>query len=466
MSETTGDSTRHASARPDELQRRLGLGDSTLLIVASVIGAGIFFAPGQVAELLPHPGWIAAAWLTGALISLAGALAFAELGALYPHAGGDYVYLREGIHPVAGFLVGWLTFFAIYAGTLAALAAALGEGLADWWGFGEPAVVPIAIAVTLGVSGINYLGVRWGAAANNFTSALKLTALVAFGALGPLFGDGDWGRLWTAPAATESVTSVAGGGISLLKFGMAMSPILFTYLGWNAAVYVASEIRKPERNVPTALVLGLAICSGVYLLMNGVYLYALPMNELAGVGNAGEAAASALFGGFGGTLLAIFVMISILGTLNATALVGPRIAYAMALDGLFFAGSERVSRQFRTPHIAIGVQAVVVVGLLLLLRNFPNALSFTTFAILLASVGDIAALYRLRRVRADLPRPYRTWGYPWVPGIYLLANVSIAVALAWGSPFECAVSFCMLLAGLPFYWFFARRSPSSASGVI
>jgi APA family basic amino acid/polyamine antiporter len=362
--------------------------------------------------------------------------------------------------------VGWLTFFAIYAGTIAALSAALGAGLADWWGLGEGAVVPIAIGVTLGVSGINYLGVRWGAAANNLTSALKLVALVAFGLLGPLFGDGDWGRLWATTASTDPVPSAANGSVTLLNFGLAMSPVLFTYLGWNAVVYVASEIRTPERILPRALVLGLAICSGVYLLMNAIYLYALPMSELSGVGNAGEAAASALFGGIGGSLLAIFVMVSILGTLNATALVGPRIAYAMALDGLFFAGSDRVNRQFRTPHVAIGVQAVVVVCLLLVLQNFPNALSFTTFAILLASIGDIAALYRLRRVRADLPRPYRTWGYPWVPGIYLLANVSIAVALAWGSPFECAVSFCMLLAGLPFYWFFARRRATSATGVI
>jgi APA family basic amino acid/polyamine antiporter len=451
--ETGGESSE---TRPDELERNLGLSDSALLIVASVIGAGIFFAPGQVAALLPHPGWIAAAWIAGALISLAGALAFAELGAMYPHAGGDYVYLREGIHPAAGFLVGWLTFFAIYAGTIAALAAALGQGLADWWGLGAGAVVPIAIGVTLASSAVNFLSVRWGATANNATSVLKLVALLAFCGLGPLIGEGDWSRIW-ATTPTEAVPAAAAGGVSFMNFGMAMSPVLFTFLGWNAAVYVASEIREPERNIPASLVLGLAICSAIYLLMNVVYLYALPMSELAGVGNAGEASATALFGAVGGSLLAVFVMVSILGTLNATVLVGPRIAYAMALDGLFFPGSERVTRDFRTPGVAIGIQAVVVVCLLLILRSFPNALSFTTFAILLASVGDIAALYRLRRVRAELTRPYRTWGYPWVPGAYLLANVSIAVALAWGSPFECAVSLCMLLAGLPFYWFFARR---------
>jgi APA family basic amino acid/polyamine antiporter len=433
----------------DRLERQLTLTDATLLVVASVIGAGIFFTPGQVAELLPAPGWIMAAWAAGALLSLAGALANAELGAMFPHAGGDYVYLREAFHPAAGFMVGWLSFFAIYAGTIAALASAFAGGLGARLGLGDAAVLAVGVGVTAAVSVINYLGVRRGAAANNLTSIFKIAALLAFVLVGPFTGAGDAERL-VAGAGGQ------GAGISAASFGQALSPVLFSYLGWNASIYVASEVRRPGRNIPLSLFLGLAICAFIYLLVNGVYIYALPMETLRGVPDAGEAAGMALFGTLGGTLVGLFVLVSVLGTLNATVLVGPRIAYAMALDGLFFRGVDRVHAGFRTPAVAITVQGAVSIALLLVLRSFPSALDFTVFAILLATVADIAALYRLRVSQPERERPYRAWGYPWVPGLYLLATAGIAAAMLIGSPFECAISVAMLISGLPFYWFFVR----------
>jgi len=432
----------------DRLLRELSLTDATLLVVASVIGAGIFFTPGRVAELLPAPGWIFAAWVAGGLLSLAGALANAELGAMFPHAGGDYVYLREGIHPVAGFLVGWLSFFAIYAGTIAALAAAFAEGLVQRLGGGEGATLGVAIATTALISALNYAGVRWGARANNLTSLLKIVALLAFVLLGPLLGGGDSTRVFRA--ADEGVS------FSLGAFGLALSPVLFSYLGWNASVYVASEIRDPGRNVPRSLFWGVGICTGAYLLVNAVYLYALPMAQLRGVSDAGEASALVLFGPLGGALVGAFVLVSVLGTLNATVLVGPRIPYAMALDRLFFAGVDRVSEAFRTPSLAILVQAGVAIALLLLLRTFPRALDFTTFAILLAMMGDVVALYRLRRLQPRRPRPYRAWGYPIVPALYLLALAAITLTMLFGRPYECLVGLALLAAGLPFYRWFQR----------
>ncbi len=428
-----------------------------MLVVASVIGAGIFFTPGQVAELLPSPGWIMAAWAIGALLSLAGALANAELGAMFPRAGGDYVYLREAFHPAAGFLVGWLSFFVIYAGTIAALASAFAEGFGARFGWGRAAIIGLAIAVTLAASAINYVGVRWGARANNATSAFKVGALLAFVVLGPLFGEGDAGRILAADPAVD-----VDHGISALTFGQALSPVLFSYLGWNASIYVASEIRNPNRNVPGSLFLGLAVCAGIYMLVNGVYLYALPMEALRGVPDAGEAAASALFGERGGALVGLFVLVSILGTLNATVLVGPRIAYAMALDRLFFPGVDTVHAVYRTPSVAIVVQAVVSVFLLIVLQGFPSALDFTVFAIVLATIADVCALYRLRVRDPERPRPYRAWGYPWMPALYLLANAAIAVAMLIGSPFECLVGLGMLAAGLPFYLIFRKQADDSA----
>jgi len=450
VSDPTPDAPAPDAHPRDRLSRELGLGDATFLVVSGVIGSGIFLTPGRIADLLPHAGWIFAAWLAGGLLSLAGALANAELGAMYPRAGGDYVYLREAFHPLAGFLVGWLSFFVIYAGTVATLAAGFASGLAEFVSLGAGGQIAVAIGVTWLTSVVNYLGVRYGALANNLTAVFKLGALVAFSLLGLLLGSGSFENL-RPPAG-------AAAGLSLSAFGLALSPVLFSYLGWNSSVYVASEIRNPARNLPWSLFLGVALCTLVYLLLNAVYLYALPVDALRGAPNAGEAAARALFGGLGGRLVAAFVLVSILGTLNATVLVGPRIAYAMALDGLFFRGIDRAHPSHRTPAGAIWVQAAMASAILLALETFERALDYTTFAILLATMADVAALYRLRQRQPERTRPYRAWGYPWVPGLYLVASGAVAGALLQSRPFECAMGLALLALGLPFYAFFVRRS--------
>ena len=440
----------------DRLRRVLSLNDATMLIVASVVGSGIFLTPGAVADRLPHPGVFMGAWLLGGLLSLAGALANAELGAMYPRAGGDYVYLREAFHPLAGFLVGWLSFFVIFSGTVATLAVAFAASVAPAFGLGPEAHVPLAIGVTAAMSAVNYVGVRWGARVNNLTSYAKIAALLAFAALGPLLGHGNAGNLLPVFAGATAT--------SLPALGLALSPILFSYLGWNSSVYVASEIERPERNVPASLFLGLGICTLLYMIVNGVYLYALPIDALRLESNAGEAAARALFGPIAGSLVAGFVVVSILGTLNATVLVGPRIAYAMGLDGLFPGGVDRAHPRFGTPHRAILVQALVSAGLIAFLETFRRVLDATTFAIVIASIADVVALFALRRRHPDRRRPYRALGYPWVPALYVLASTAIAVAMLAGSPLECAVALACLAAGLPFYALFTRwrASPPSA----
>jgi APA family basic amino acid/polyamine antiporter len=434
----------------DRLLRELSLVDATFLVVASVIGSGIFLTPGRIAELLPHAGLFLGAWVAGGLLSLAGALANAELGAMYPHAGGDYVYLREAFHPIAGFLVGWLSFFVIYAGTIATLATGFAAGAAQLVPLGGAAgQLALAVALVVGSSLLNYLGVRHGARANNVTSAIKVAALVAFAGAGVVLGGGDVHRL--VPTGTWP----AGVAPS---FGLALSPVLFSYLGWNASVYVASEIRDPARNVPRSLFVGLAVVTVVYLAVNALYLYAIPMATLRGTANAAETAAAALFGRASGGLVGVLVLTSILGTLNATILVGPRIAYAMALDGLFFRGIDQAHAVHRTPAAAIWLQAVASLVLVALLRSFPSALDYTTFAIVLATIADTAALYALRHRQPARPRPYHAWGYPWVPALYVVANVAIAVAMVAQRPRECGIGLATLALGLPFYWLFARRS--------
>jgi len=441
----------------DRLRRVLSLWDASMLVVASVIGAGIFLTPGRVAALLPDARWLLLAWGVGALLSLAGALANAELGAMFPRAGGDYVYLREGLHPAAGFLTGWLSFFAIYAGTIAALGVVLGEALSTAVGLGDAGVLPSSAGIVLLFSALNARSVRWGVRLNNLTSVAKLLALAAFAGLGPLLGDGSFAP-WLADAASGELETAGleEGGLGL-RFGRALSPILFSYLGWNASVYVASEIRDPGRNLPRSLFLGLGLCALLYLIVNAVYLYALPPAELIATTDAGEAAARALFGPIGGRLVAGFVLLSVAGSLNAMVLVGPRIVYAMALDGLFLGRAGRVHATRHTPAAAVWAQALTAVGLIAFLGSFPRALDFTVFAIVLASAADILALFALRLRRPELERPYRAWGYPVVPAVYLVVQLGIAGAILVGSPREAAVAIGMLAVGLLLYLAFARH---------
>jgi basic amino acid/polyamine antiporter, APA family len=435
----------------DRLQRSLGLHDAVFLVVASVVGSGIFLTPGAIAERLPHPGLILAVWVAGGLLSLAGALANAELGASFPHAGGDYVYLREAFHPLAGFLAGWLSFFGIFAGTIATLAAGFAQSLQPMLGLSDLGATLLAFATIVGFSWLNAIGVRHGARANNVTGWIKVGVLAFFVVAAPLSGRGDFANL---RPLVEGALSAAPP----LAFLLALSPVLFSYLGWNATVFVASEIRDPGRNVPRSLFIGLGLCITLYLALNAAYLYAAPVALLAGAANAGTLAAEVIVGPRAGSFVAVFVLVSILGTLNATVLVGPRIAYAMALDGLFLRVADRVSAQYVTPTGAIWLQALVSCGLVLLLQKFSSALDFTTFGIVLATVADTAALFALRRRQPGRPRPYRAWGYPWVPAIYLLANAVIAVGLLIGRPLEAGIALAVLGAGVPAYALFRRWS--------
>jgi APA family basic amino acid/polyamine antiporter len=339
---------------------------------------------------------------------------------------------------------------------VATLAIGVGEGLEPLLPVGETGKVAIAIAAIAICSWINYLGVRSGARVNNATAYLKILGLVAVAIAGFAIGRGD--------AAHLAPLTRGAGALPLGAFGLALSPVLFSYLGWNASVYVASEISDPGRNIPRSLFSGLLICTGLYLLLNALYLYALPIAALRHEVRVGEVAARALFGNAGGAIAALLVLVSVVGCLNATILIGPRIAYAMALDGLFFRGVDRVHNVHHTPHIAIVAQGITAAALILLLRRFPSALDYTTFAIVLATMADTSALYALRRRQPLRCRPYRAWGYPVVPALYLLANGGIATAMLLGRPFECAAALAVGATAIPFYFALRRHGGATGAG--
>jgi len=443
------------SESPDGLRPVLSLRDATMLVVSSIIGVGIFLGPSRVAEALPHPLVFLAAWVVGALLSLAGALANAELGAMFPRAGGDYVYLREGLHPAAGVVVGWLSFFAIYAGTIATLGVGFAEGLAVFVELPRWAPPVVACVAILACTGVNLAGVLAGAWLNNVVTAAKVLAMVGLVALCLASGQAKIGHL--APGAAP------WPHVGLGAIGAALPAVLFSYLGWNATVYVASELRRPARDLPRSLFLGLGVSALVYLVITASYVVVLGTSGVVAAPRVAEATAAAAFGQRAGKVVGALVLLSVFGTLNASVLVGPRIAFAMARDGLAPRALARPSPRTQAPVSAIVVQAVVACVLVLVLGRFPSVLDYTTFAIVLATIADVVALYVLRARRPDAPRPYRAWGYPWMPALYVAANVVIAVAMLRASPKECAVSVAIVAISLVFYAI-ASRLRSGPSG--
>lgn len=426
--------------------RVLSLRDATMLVVSSVIGVGIFLTPGDVARLLPTPFWFGLAWAAGGALSLAGALANAELGAMFPRAGGNYVYLRAAYHPVVGFVAGWVQFFAIFAGTIATLAVGFSLTLGSIVPLSSASKLVLAFVLVGVTSAVNAYATRAGARVNTWTGYAKVAALVIFVAASPF-----------AASAPDLLPRVAPS-VAPSAFGAALSPILFSYLGWNASVYVAGEIARPERNLPRSLFWGLGLCALVYLLVSGTYVRVLGMDALVGGGDepAAVTAGRVIFGAHGAGIVTAMMLVSIFGALNANVLTGPRIVYAMANDGLFFRSAALLSETSRTPWVAVVVQAVAACVLVVAFDEFPSILDYTTFAIVLATIADTSALYVLRVRAADRPRPYRAAGYPIVPALYVVANVLIGASMMWHRPTECLASVGVIASGIAAYVLFSR----------
>jgi len=424
-----------------------------MLVVGNTIGVGIFTSTGIVAEHVPDAGLLLGMWFVGGLLSLAGALTWSELATLFPHAGGEYVYLRETFGPLWGFLSGWAAFIANFSGSIAVLAIALATYVlspfvgsssdAPVWTMG--AVLTLTWVQGLGIvlvwafSILNYFGMQFGSVIQNIVSVSKLLAIFALVVVGFGWGQGDWNH-FVRPASHGTFGAL----------GFAFIPIMFTYSGWNAAAYVASEVREPGTLLPRALALGTLITVGVYLLLNVLYLYAVPIPELRGAIHVGELAASALFGSTQAWPVAAIIALSIGGALNVMILTGCRIYYAMACDGVFFSQVANVHPRFRTPGTALLFQAAWS-SVLILSGTFEQLLTYTTFTLVAFSALAVAAVFVLRSRSPALPRPYAVWGYPWVPAIYLLGTIGILLNTIWERPVECGIGMGLCAVGIPVY---------------
>jgi basic amino acid/polyamine antiporter, APA family len=459
-----------ATAQPTSvLERRLGPLDGAALIVSNVIGGGILFSPPQIAASVPSALMFLSTWVAGGLLAFAGAMAYAELAALRPRAGGEYVYLRAAFGPSAAFLTGWTSFVAGFSGAIATSAVVLAFYLGRFIpaagnsapfftlpivpGWVELTLSPnavVAIAAIFGMAWIHLRGVGPGRVVMDILATLKVAAFVLFIAIGFSFGQGDGGNLvQTAPVTATS-------------WLLALVPVMFTYSGWNAASYVSEEIRDPGRNVPLALAIGTGAVIAIYLLLNALYLYVLPASELAQVrGSVLDVVADRLLGAAAGNTMGIVSIVSLLASISAMTFAGPRVYFAMARDGLFFRRAAAVHPRYKTPAVAIIAQAIWS-SLLVLSARAETLLNYTGFAIVLFSGIAVVALFVLRAKEPGAERPFRAWGYPVAPGIYAVASALIVLNALWTAPDRTGWGAVIIAAGLPLYLIF--RSRRSAGG--
>ena len=450
-------------ASPVSLERRLGPVDAAAIVVSNVIGGGIFFVPIIVAQMVPHPVAMIGTWIAGGALALAGAMAYAELAALRPRAGGEYVYLHEAFGPMAAFLTGWTSFVAGFSGAIAASSVALADYLGRFVPAaadasplatlpipGVPLVVTpktvVALTVIAALTVIHARGLGPGRVVQNVLAALKVSALVVFVAMAFAIGRGTFAHF------------ADSGDASAAAFALALVPVMFSYSGWNAATYVAEEVRDPGRNIPLALGIGTLAVVAIYVALNLTYLYAMPITNLASLGGGRllDIVAERLFGFVAGGVLAAFTIVGLAASVSAMVLAGPRVYYAMARDGLFFPAAERVHPRFRTPIVAIVAQSVWS-GVLVLSGTLSQLVSYTGFAIVLFSGVAVAAVFVLRRRSPKEVRPFRTWGYPWAPAIFVVACAGMLMNDLWRTGATAIAGVAVITAGVPVYLWMRRQ---------
>ena len=482
------------------LKRSLGLFDSTMLVTGSMIGSGIFIVSADMSRSVGSPGWLLVSWVITGILTLAAALSYGELAAMMPTAGGQYIYLREAFSPMWGFLYGWTLFGVIQTGTIAAVGVAFARYLGVLW----PAisesnylVAPIhlstgyavslstaqlvGILVILFLTWTNTRGIRYGKHVQNFFTVAKIGSLLGLIGLGILLGwnrdavAANFGHLWNARGFTPSapgLTPETFFGL-LVALCVAQTGSLFSADAWNNVTFTAGEVQNPRRNVPLALALGTGIVIGLYLLANIAYLAVLPFDKLqnAPLDRVASAMVGAVFPAAGAQIMAIAIMISTFGCINGMVLAGARAFFAMARHNLFFPAAKRINKA-QVPGVALVLQAAWTT-LLVLPRTYDpatqkfgnlygNLLDYVISAALIFYILTIAGVFVLRRRDPDAERPYRAFGYPFVPALYIAGASVILVLLFAYRPATTVPGLVIVLIGVPVY-FLLKRLPDRAS---
>lgn len=443
-----------SESRPG-LVRALGVVEATAIVVGTVIGTGIFLKPRAIAQVLDSPGLILAVWVLGGVLSLLGALSYAELGAMFPHAGGEYVFMREAYGRFWGFLWAWTYFLCAKIGSVAALGAGFAIYLKAFVPLSGAFEQGAAAAAILAVTGVNVIGVAAGGRFQAFLTLLKIGSILAIVTLAFASPEGSFAHL--EPLAPRPHPGLLAG------IGLALVAVLWAYDGWNDLVMVSGEIRDPERNIFRSLFYGMALVMALYLVANAAYHYAIPVSEMPRHQRVAEAAVAGVLGAAGAKLLSGIILVSIVGALNGSILSGARIPYAAAVDRTFPAFLGAVHARYRTPAASLLVQgglACLMIAVFTPLGKdlFDQITDMVIFASWAFYAMCCAAVIVLRRARPEQPRPYRAWGYPWAQGVFVVAAAALFVNSLLEAPQSSVVGLGLILLGVPVYRLWLARS--------
>jgi len=461
-----------APAAGTQLRRSFRVRDGVALIISNVIGVGIFTTPAIIAKLVPEPRAILGLWIAGGALALAGALSYAQLGRMWPWAGGEYIYLSKAYGPTAGFLSGWTSLIAGFSGAVAASAVGLVLYLGHYFPtlasdhglfslnfyFGALTVSPrslTAVFFILLFALLHACNLGAGKLTQNALAFFILAVIVVFCILGFALGSGSWSHFHSS----------SGVSFHPSNWLLALILIMFSYSGWNAASYISEELHDTRRSIGRTLLTGTCVVVALYVFINTLYIYAVPPANIQNSVNVGEISASALFGqgrSFIAPILSAFTIVALLGSISAMTIAGPRVYFAMSRDGAFIPSFARISRRFGTPALAVALQALWSV-LLVMAGTFEQILNYTGFMILLSSGAAVAGLFVARR--HELRANPRTWLQMLAPAAFVLPCAAIVLNTIWSAPKTALIGALLIVAGLPvFYWSRLRRRVDASVG--
>src|SRR5579859_3980643 len=438
------------AAQTADLKRELGLFDATMINVGTMIATAIFIVPAEVAAAVHGSALMILVWVVGGAVSLLGALCVAELGAAYPVAGGQYAYLGEAYGTLWGFLYGWTALLVINPASIAAIAVGFARYLGFFVSLSEVWIRVIAILSVFALTALNYRGVRLGATTQNVLTSLKIGALALLILTAFILPGGSFSNL--APLwPQESWRTLIG------PFGLAMVAVLWAYDGWIETTYVGSEIKEPGRILPRSIILSTLLVIALYVLSSVAYSYVLSPSHMATSKLVASDAVQRTLGPSGAGLVAAAILISALGANNGIILTSARIPYAMARQGLFFRAQGYVHPRYATPTVALVTQAVIS-SVLAATGTYDALFTYVVFAEFLFYALSAGAVLRLRRRAPELVRPYKAWGYPWTPIVFILIAALVVGNTIWNTPRESAVGAGLIVLGLPGYWYWKKRA--------
>ena len=436
-----------AAAPVTELKRQLTLLDATMINVGTIIASAIFIVPAEIAMRLEATSLTVLVWVIGGIVSLLGALSIAELAAALPEAGGAYVYLREAYSPLWGWLYGWANGIVINPASIAAIAVGFAGYVGHFAPLSDGGVKIVAIASILALTWLNVLGVKAGAVTQNVLTLIKIATVVGLIGIGFVLPGG---------SSANFQPFWPGTGSRAGAFGLAMVAVLWAYDGWIETTYVGGEVVRPERNLPRAIIYSALICMALYVLVTVSFTYVLGPHKVAASQLVASDAAAVTLGAIGAGLVAAAILVSTLGANNGIVLTAARIPYAMARDGLLFPFIGTVHPRWLTPANSLVVQAVISIALTVT-GKYSWLYTYVVFAEFVFYALMCGALIRLRRLRADLPRPYRTWGYPVTPVLFIIFSLWLVGNTIKEDPVDSAVAAGLIAVGVPVYWYFKKK---------